>query len=154
MNQWQPIDSAPHDTEVLLWGPGWQNACSGMVAEDGFAHNPNDGAELTPAPTVWMHLPPPPSLSKTISPTTETSMSIQLGSTYKDKITGFQGVATGFVQYISGCNQALIAPRVGPDGGGKDSQWFDQQRLELVDVERVVLENGATPGHDKSAPKR
>ena len=80
---------------------------------------------------------------------------IQLGHTYRDKITGFMSVATGFVQYISGCNQALIQPRCGDDGSMRDSQWFDQQRLDLVSSVSVVnLDNGATPGCDRAAPKR
>jgi len=80
---------------------------------------------------------------------------IQLGHTYRDKITGFSGVATGFVQYISGCNQALIQPRVSDDGSMRDSQWFDQQRLDEDKTMPVVaLDNGSTPGCDRAAPKR
>lgn len=80
---------------------------------------------------------------------------IELGNTYKDRITGLQGVATGYVRYISGCHQALIAPRVGSDGALKDASWFDEQRLELVDHEsRIVLNNSRTPGADKPAPCR
>lgn len=80
---------------------------------------------------------------------------IDLGQTYQDKITGFQGVATGYVQYISGCNQALLAPRVGDDGGLRDPQWFDVQRLEpLSGFPVAALDNGATPGPDRAAPRR
>lgn len=80
---------------------------------------------------------------------------IELGKTYKDRITGFVGVATGFVKYISGCNQALLAPRCGEDGALRDSQWFDQQRLEAVpNMPVVALDNGATPGADRAAPRR
>jgi hypothetical protein len=78
-----------------------------------------------------------------------------LGHTYSDKITGFTGVAVGYVQYLSGCNQVLLAPRCGPDGALRESQWFDQQRLDLdVAIPPVQLDNGATPGCDRSAPKR
>lgn len=80
---------------------------------------------------------------------------IELGTTYKDKITGFVGVATGFVKYISGCNQALIQPRISDDGAMRESQWFDQQRLEPVpNVPVVALDNGETPGCDRAAPRR
>lgn len=80
---------------------------------------------------------------------------IILGAAYIDKITGFRGVATGYVQYISGCNQALLAPQVGDDGGLRDSQWFDLQRLEpVVGWVPIQLDNGATPGADRAAPKR
>ena len=80
---------------------------------------------------------------------------IELGSTYRDKITGFTGVATGYVKYLSGCNQALLAPRCGDDGALRDPQWFDIQRLEIdASVDVITLYNGATPGCDRAAPKR
>jgi hypothetical protein len=74
---------------------------------------------------------------------------IILGATYKDRITGFKGVATGYAQYISGCHQALLAPKA-----GTDSQWIDEQRLERVGSSRVTLDNSKTPGCDKPAPIR
>lgn len=79
---------------------------------------------------------------------------IELGREYRDKITGFKGVATGYVQYITGCNQALLAPQVGQDGALRDSQWFDEQRLDETGERTIVLSNGTSPGFDKAAPKR
>lgn len=79
---------------------------------------------------------------------------IELGFTYRGRITGFTGIAVGVVEYISGCNQALLAPKCGDDGALRESQWFDLQRLQEVKTVRVTLDNGATPGCDKAAPKR
>lgn len=80
---------------------------------------------------------------------------MKLGTTYRDKITGFQGIATGFVQYLSGCNQALLAPPVSSDGALRSPEWFDVQRLEEVsNGPSVTLDNGATPGCDRAAPRR
>lgn len=79
---------------------------------------------------------------------------IQLGMTYKDKITGFTGVCTGICNYISGCNQALLVPKCGEDGTAKDSQWYDVQRLEPMDAPVITLNNDETPGCDRAAPKR
>lgn len=81
-------------------------------------------------------------------------MTTMLGTTQRDKITGFQGVVTGYCEYISGCNQALLVPAVGEKGEFKEPHWFDVQRLERVGVEVVILDNGKTPGFDKAAPKR
>lgn len=77
-----------------------------------------------------------------------------LGHTFKDKITGFTGVATGHVFYTTGCNQILLAPKCGDDGSFKESQWFDVQRLELLDQERIRLDNSRNPGACEAAPKR
>lgn len=79
---------------------------------------------------------------------------IELGNSYKDKITGFQGVATGHVRYLTGCNQVLLAPPCDKQGQLRESQWFDEQRLDPIKAKRIVLDNAATPGFDKEAPKR
>jgi hypothetical protein len=76
-----------------------------------------------------------------------------LGKTVKDRITGFTGVVTGHVQYLTGCNQALVVPPM-QDGKLGSSEWFDVQRLEDTGVAAIVLDNGATPGCDRAAPKR
>ncbi len=78
-----------------------------------------------------------------------------LGLTVKDKINGFTGIVTGFCQYLTGCNQALVAPTCGPDGAVRESHWIDVQRLSVVEgIERFTLDNGPTPGFDKAPPKR
>ncbi|MDG4903176.1 hypothetical protein P9279_21950 [Mesorhizobium sp. WSM4962] len=83
-------------------------------------------------------------------------MKAVLGTTVRDIVTGFSGVVTGRVEYITGCNQALVQPKVKEDGSAMtDSAWVDEQRLEAVaGVPRVKLDNGATPGFDKPAPRR
>lgn len=77
-----------------------------------------------------------------------------LGKTAEDRITGFRGVITGYVTYPSGCNQALVVPRIGTDGKLVEPQWFDEQRLTLDPAPALVLDNAAAPGFDKQAPKR
>lgn len=82
-------------------------------------------------------------------------MTIELGCLYEDRITGFRGVATGHVDYISGCNQVLLTPRIGDNQGQNEATWFDIQRVRRIDgVSRIVLDNGTTPGFDKAAPIR
>ena len=79
---------------------------------------------------------------------------ISLGATYVDRITGFKGVATGHCTYLTGCSQTLLNPKVGTDGAAKDSQWYDDQRLEVQEEAVISLDNSKTPGCDKAAPKR
>ena len=81
---------------------------------------------------------------------------VELGVTVEDIITGFKGTVTGIVHYITGCDQALVAPRgLDSDGKIRDSNWYDIQRLKVdTTVARIVLDNSATPGFDKAAPKR
>jgi hypothetical protein len=76
-----------------------------------------------------------------------------LGRKGKDKITGFSGTVTGFVEYITGCNQLLLIPPVGKDGKTGDGQWFDEQRVDLTG-KPIVLDNSKSNGPDKPAPIR
>jgi hypothetical protein len=57
---------------------------------------------------------------------------IALGKEGKDKITGFQGIITAKVEYLYGCTQYGLTPRVGEDGATKESQFFDEGRIEVV----------------------
>lgn len=73
-----------------------------------------------------------------------------LGFNVVDRITGFRGVVVGHVMYLTGCNQCLVVPPVGPDGALREGQWFDDQRLQLAEGEPIRLDNGSTPGCDVS----
>ena len=78
-----------------------------------------------------------------------------LGRTFRDKVTGFVGIATGQVSYITGCDQLLLVPKVDAAGKVQESQWFDTQRCEAIESEaQVVIDNSQFNGPDKEAPKR
>lgn len=80
---------------------------------------------------------------------------MQLGLTVTDRITGFTGIVTAYVQYISGCNQCLVTPRVGADGRMGEAAWLDVQRLAVdAAAPTVVLDNGDNPGFDRAPPIR
>jgi hypothetical protein len=80
---------------------------------------------------------------------------IRLGATAEDRITGFRGVITGRVNYVSGCNQSLLVPKVDKDGKVLEGQWFDDQRL-LIDANVPIIElnNNTGLGADQAPPKR
>ena len=61
-------------------------------------------------------------------------MSVRLGDLVRDKLTGFEGVATGMIQYLTGCDQILINPCKVKSDDGKlfDAEWFDNTRVEVV----------------------
>lgn len=81
---------------------------------------------------------------------------VENGVTVEDRITKFRGVVTGMVTYITGCDQALVAPQgLNEKGEIRDSAWVDIQRLVVdTSVPKIVLDNTASPGPDKPAPKR
>lgn len=79
---------------------------------------------------------------------------MNLGKTYQDTITGFTGVCIGKCEYISGCNQVLLQPKGEKSDVRPASEWFDVQRLEELPGDAIVLNNDATPGCDREAPRR
>ena len=60
-----------------------------------------------------------------------------LGLKVKDKVTGFEGVVGTIGFDLYGCVQAVIQPYA-KDGDLKDARWFDVNRLEVVDRNRVM----------------
>jgi hypothetical protein len=79
---------------------------------------------------------------------------IRLGDRVTDKVSGFGGIVTGIVDYVSGCRQALVGPQLDKDGKLPSSEWFDIQRLEVTQPGALVLDNALTPGCDAPPPKR
>lgn len=59
-------------------------------------------------------------------------MEIKLGDLVKDKITGFEGVAIGFAQWLWNCDIACVKPTVLKDHSPIESCWFDVPRLRVV----------------------
>lgn len=72
--EWQPIETAPRDGRILVYCPKYGEQ---FVAFLGV--NPNDGEEkwviaqgsditfIVPSPTHWMPLPPPPSVTTSVT---------------------------------------------------------------------------------------
>jgi hypothetical protein len=77
----------------------------------------------------------------------------KLGWTLKDKITGFEGTVVGRCEYISGCHQVLLVPKVNEKGEHRESHWFDESRCDRIGDSELVLNIGQNPGCDKAAPK-
>lgn len=76
---------------------------------------------------------------------------MQLGAKAKDKITGFEGLVTAKCSYITGCDQYSIQPKC-KDGAFLEAKWFDENRLEQLDAEIMVLDDGHKDGPCGSAP--
>jgi hypothetical protein len=81
---------------------------------------------------------------------------IKLGLEGKDKVTGFQGIIIARVEFLFGCNQYGLAPKVTDNGEVKDTQYFDEGRIEIVGngilPEEVKTEKDG--GVSRDVPKR
>lgn len=81
-------------------------------------------------------------------------MDLTMGATYRDKVSGFKGVATGHAKYITGCDQLLLQPPVKESGEFVEGRWFDAHRLEVAGDAIVEIDNSAAQGADIPAPIR
>ena len=64
-----------------------------------------------------------------------------LGSTVRDRITGFEGVAMGRTSWLTGCDRIAVQP-VGLSKDGKlfDIEWFDEPRLDVTKSSGAYLD--------------
>lgn len=77
---------------------------------------------------------------------------VTLGDKVKDTLTGFTGVVTGRVEYLTGCNQVYVLPKSEKENEIKDGNWFDIERIEKVEDRAVKIEPRRT-GADTPAPR-
>ncbi len=54
------------------------------------------------------------------------------GDEVREKITGFRGVITGSVTYLTGCNQYLLTAKSKTERKQATTLWYDEGRLELI----------------------
>ncbi len=80
---------------------------------------------------------------------------IENGDKVRDRITGMTGTVTGIVEYITGCNQALVVPQIGADGAFREGVWFDLQRLSVEQKGAVALDetDESMPGGEIRPPR-
>lgn len=79
-------------------------------------------------------------------------MKIKLGNKVRDKVTGYEGVATARVEYLNGCVQYCVKPKVGSDGKMPDHEYIDIQQLEVVS-EGEAITPSKTGGPQRDCPK-
>lgn len=58
-------------------------------------------------------------------------LQVRLGGTYKDTVTGLQGVATVRSEYLNGSVRVGVEPKVGKDNK-VSIEWFEEGRLQAV----------------------
>ena len=62
MDDWRPIETAPLDTDVLLWIPGEDMGITVGEKWEGSKHWIPQAELMDRPPTHWQPLPPPPSV--------------------------------------------------------------------------------------------
>ena len=85
-------------------------------------------------------------------------MDTMFGKEGRDKVTGFKGIIVGKLQYMFGCTQYGLAPKVTKEGKCEETTWFDEGRIEVVgkgvQPEKVQAEKPGCGSFPKSAGVR
>lgn len=76
---------------------------------------------------------------------------IKLGQKVKDKVTGFEGITTARVEYLNGCIQFCVKPKVSDDGKMPEGQYLDIAQLEFVD-DGISIKSSNTGGPQIDCP--
>lgn len=85
----------------------------------------------------------------------ETLLTIPLGFTARDRISGIQGTAIARTQWLNGCWRIMIQPRQLKDGRPVDSCSFDYQQVELIEVgQEAPTEKPKGPGGPMPEPSQ
>lgn len=61
-----------------------------------------------------------------------------LGHRVTDRVTGFEGVVASVTFDLYGCIQAVVNPGLDKDGKLGEQQWFDVNRLDVLDLPPVM----------------
>ncbi len=57
---------------------------------------------------------------------------IKLGQKVRDRVTGFEGIATSRVEYLNGCVQYCVKPKTREDGKMPEGEYIDDAQLEVI----------------------
>lgn len=78
-------------------------------------------------------------------------MKITLGQKLRDKVTGFEGIAISRVEYLNGCVQFCLKPKINKKSPEKieDGIYVDEGQLEVVgDGVSITAKNTGGPSAD------
>ncbi|KKL25932.1 hypothetical protein LCGC14_2400350 [marine sediment metagenome] len=83
-------------------------------------------------------------------------MKVVLGKMYKDRISGFTGVAIARTEYLFGCVRVMVEPtKLKKDGDFLPDGWFDEERLVAIKGKTIKHKPTVDPaGPGKVAPSR
>jgi len=78
-----------------------------------------------------------------------------LGKNGLDLISGFKGVITSKIKYLTGCDQYGITSKVNAKGEGGDTEYFDVRSVK-VSGRRINIQDAPEDpgGPNRHAPRR
>jgi len=80
-----------------------------------------------------------------VSPNVSTAQ-IALGDRVKDRVTGFIGIADGYLDGVCGLRVRILPEVLDKEGSPAEATWFWESQVELVDAGAIVVEKNYTGG--------
>ena len=75
------------------------------------------------------------------------------GDQVREMVTGFTGIITGSVYYLTGCNQYLVTAKQKDEFSEASTVWYDEGRLEYIDNQITPeMVEAEAPGCDRKPP--
>ena len=82
-------------------------------------------------------------------------MNIKLGDRVRDRISGFEGIATATAAYLNGCNRVLVEPaKLDKEGKLIEALWFDDVQVEMAQKGAFAKGKTKVGGPARSDPSR
>jgi hypothetical protein len=73
-------------------------------------------------------------------------MDVNLGDKVRDKITGLKGIAVARTEFINGCVQYLVQPKINKDGTIPQDVGIDSQSIEVIKPKVKKIKREETGG--------
>lgn len=76
----------------------------------------------------------------------------ELGVRLRDKVSEVEGICIGRIEYLNGCVQYAIKPKVTKDGKVHEAEWIDSQQIEQIG-DGIKVASKVTGGMNMGAPR-
>ena len=78
---------------------------------------------------------------------------IKLGDTVKCKVSGFKGIVVARTEFINGCIQLEVQPKVNKKNEHMESLGIDIQSLEKISIKKKAVKKKSTGGANTKSTK-
>jgi len=79
---------------------------------------------------------------------------IKIGNAVRDKITGFSGIVIGITEWLTGCDTIGVQPQELKDGTPVGMQWFDSNRIEVLNSSNILEVKNKETGGPQPIPQK
>jgi hypothetical protein len=85
----------------------------------------------------------------------EVKFKFPLGCKLVDIVSGFEGIAVARIQYLNGCLQYCVKPKIKLSEPEKmpDGIYIDESQLKMVEEKAIHVEKRSTGGPQQDTPR-